>query len=89
MERLNTDGGEAGARWVLAALFVAALACILALLPVAIALSFLDLPTALVVPFAGVLGGALLAVKAVAILWGLAARAWSAHKGSVAVAQLD
>jgi hypothetical protein len=89
VERSDKDRDGLGGRWVLAALLVAGLACLLALLPVAIALRFLDLPAALVAPIAAALGGALLIVKSVAILSGLAARAWSANKGRVAVAHVD
>jgi hypothetical protein len=86
VNRLDADCGELAGRWVLAALLVAALACLFAPLPVAIALRYLDLPAGSVAPIALALalGGALLTVKSVAILRGLAPGAWSASKGAAA-----
>lgn len=73
----------------LAAVVVAGLACLLALLPVAIAVRALALPPGWVVPAASALGAAVLAVKSAAIAWGLAVRAWNALKGGAAVASVD
>lgn len=89
MNRLDAGCDEPAGRWVLAAFLVAALACLLALLPVAIALRFLDLPAALVAPIAAAPGGALLAVKSAAILWVLAPRSWSASRGAAAAEHID
>jgi hypothetical protein len=89
MERVDGEGGEPGAPRALAALLVAVLACLLALLPTVVALHVFAPQPALVAPVVGALGAAGLAVKSLAIVWGLAARAWSAHKASVAVAYDD
>lgn len=79
MQPIDPDCYEPDAPRALAALLVVCLACLLALLPVAIALRAFVPPPALMA----------LAVKSVAIGWGLTARAWSAHRGSVAVAYID
>jgi hypothetical protein len=89
MERVDGEGDEAGPWWALAALLVAVVACLMALLPAGVALHALAPPPALVAPYAGALGAAMLMFKSLAIVWGLAARAWSAHKASVAVAFVD
>ncbi len=89
MERVDGDGDEPRGAWTLAALLVAVLACLMALLPVAVALREFAPQPALVASAAAALGAAALTVKSLAIVWGLAARAWSVHKGSVDVAYVD
>jgi len=89
MERVEADGDEPGAARALAALLVVGLACLLALLPAALALRSFAPPPASVVPAVAALGVVVLALKSVATVWRRAVRAWSAHKGSVAAAHLD
>jgi hypothetical protein len=89
MQPVDADRDEPGALRAMAALLVVCLACLLALLPVAIALRVFAPPPLLMALAGAAISSAALAVKSVAIGWGLAARAWSAHKGSVAVAYVD
>lgn len=89
MQPVDADCYEPGATRALATLLVLCLACLLALLPVAIALRVFAPPPVPMALAGAALGSAALAVKSVAIGWGLGARAWSAHKGSVAVASPD
>ena len=84
----DADDEEPGALFAVAALVVFSLACLLALLPVAIALGVLSLPGGLVAPAATVLGATFLIAKSLAIIWGLAARALSSLEPAAAAARV-
>jgi hypothetical protein len=89
MQPVDAGRDESGALRALAVLLVVCLACVLALLPVAIALRAFVPPPLFMALAGAAVSSVALAVKSVAIGWGLAARAWSVHKGSVTVAYLD